>query len=389
MPATLTPSLPLAGSSPVADEGRSQPAPDRAGQGAGGLGQAEPSSRPGASGGHADLEGLERPTAVSTGMELLPLIPQDMHVLRHGPKLSSHQRLRRHRVLGDDGLRHWDGTSYEHESSRGIVQSLASRMKTQGVWDADEAFRQLMSPDNRGGRWLREQGSSARAVFENLWSHAYQHTPRLSLQQLTEVLLVAMVNKPGVAFAELRQLGAGHGHGHQGRLSDLLDGLVAKGEVRQERTYGPSGKCISRRFWFLARQAVETVAKVVAVSVSLCLTALEGADLAVGHRTPGGSRSYLRLLTDKKLRARGLRLLRQRLGRQRTLLRAQKRMVRDAAAVRVERVLVQSELDYLLAGLDLVDRDELPATTDSKPTVTASGSPVLMGRAPAWLPCVA
>lgn len=210
-----------------------------------------------------------------------------------------------------DGSRSWDG-SYEHQSSRGVVHSFMALIKTQGVWSEDEAFAQLMNPDHLAGRWLREQ-DEPQTVFADLWATAYKNEPKASQEQVVAALVAAVEEAPGLQLWELRAVAAPLGWGNKGRVDGLINGLVEDGTLKDKRTYGPSRtRVTSRRFWKVATATAAVIAKTTSTTVFLGLLALASTDPGIGHRTPGGSRSYTRLMTDKKLRARGLRVLRRR-----------------------------------------------------------------------------
>lgn len=251
------------------------------------------------------------------GVELLPLLPTHRHTLEKGRDLPDGARVRRHRVRLDDGTTEWDGTSYEHESSRGVVHRLVLAIKRQRVWNRDQAFTVLMDSAKRGSRWLREQDDPP-ATFEELWATAYDLDPKLSFEQMVTVLLTAIEETPGIQRGQLLRLAGQHGWRNRGHLDSLLAGLVADGKLREERAYGPSGTQVtSRRFWRRALEPVARLAKAATSTLSLSLLAIGATSSARGLRSPDRDRSYLRLITDKKLRRVGLQLLRERLARTR------------------------------------------------------------------------
>lgn len=296
---------------------------------------------------------------IVTGVDVLPILPTHEQVLRNGRDLPDGARVRRHRVRQDDGTTEWDGVSYEHESSRGVVHRLVLGMKRQRVWDADRVFGELLKPEHRGSRWLREQ-EDPRSVFEELWASAYDLDPKLSHKQMVTLLVTAIEDRPGIHRAELLALASQHGWRNRGHVVSLLDGFVADGTLREERTYGPSGtKVTARRFWRRTIEPVARLAKAATTTLHLGLLAVGATSSARGLRSPDRDRSYLRLMTDKKLRRQGLRLLRERLARLRPW----------AARPRAPRPVVQpppltsEEQAWILHGLDLSLVDSNDATT--------------------------
>lgn len=204
-------------------------------------------------------------------------------------------------VATAEGERVFDGT-WEHQSTSGLVMQLLVEIKSQGVWSRDEAWAALMNPDNIGGAWLRRQAEPS-VTFDDMWERAYQHPPRLSVEQATELVVRMIEDQPGIQLVYLREAVGGN----RGRLDGLLAGLVENGTLREERTYGPGGGCTSRRFWKIASGTPVVIASVVATTVSLALLAAT-THLAKGHRTTEGEGlSFLVLLTSKRLRAAGLR----------------------------------------------------------------------------------
>ncbi len=313
------------------------------------------------------------------GVELLPLLPGQHHLLRRGRELAPGERVRRCSVTSTDGVREWDGT-YEHQSSRGLVHGLLAKIKTQGVWDRERAWRELTDEQNVGGAWLRRQ-DDPRATFEELWATAYQHEPKLSLQQVTEVLLAAVEATPGMQLVYLRELAARHGWRNRGHVDDLLAGLVGNGTLREERTYGPSGRqCTSRRFWKIAVQSVAVVARTTAVTVSLALLAVGSTGQAKGHRSPEGTlstslpgreSSYLRLLTERELKTRGLKILWERVARRRQAARS---WVARRSASRRPAPPPPVEVD-----------EELQALLADTPDLTGSGPPAVPAHRLGWV----
>lgn len=241
------------------------------------------------------------------------MLPADHYRLRHGRDLDPGEPSSKVFVTYTDGSRDWDQKSYTHQSTPGLVLSLLSKVKSQGVWPVETAWAQFSDPANVGARWLTEQ-EDPWAAFELMWAKAYDTGPRLSFQQLVSMLVQMVEERPGLQLVYLREAAVRSGWRNRGDLDGLLAGLVGSGLLREERVMGPSGvRVTARRFWKATSQAVAQVARAATVTLSLGLLAVTNTDPAIGQKNPVTDRSFLRLLTDKKLRARGLKLLRQRL----------------------------------------------------------------------------
>ena len=237
-----------------------------------------------------DFAGFEAPGADSYGVDLLPLLPGQHHLLCRGREHAPGDDDRRVNVETADGPQ-WDGT-WAHQSTQGLVWSLLSEIRSQGVWSKDKAWVELSDEQNVGGAWLRRQ-DDPRATFEEMWDRAYNTGPKLSFQQLVTVLVGIVEDQPGIQLVYLREAAARHGWRNRGDLDDLLAGLIGQGVLRDERTYGPSGKrCTSRRFWKKAVECAGVVAKTAAVTLSLALLAVGS---TIRDRTGGPGRALKRL----------------------------------------------------------------------------------------------
>lgn len=326
-------------------------------------------------------------------MDAIPypaLVPR--HWLRHGREAGEGVKVRKHKTTDySDGSRHWDGESYEHQSAAASVLSLISHIKSQGVWVAERAFTELTDEANVGGRWLREH-DDALAVFEDMWERAYVRPPKLSFEQVTALVLDSIGERPGVQQVYVRELAARYGWRNKGQLEDLLRALIAKGHLREERTYGPSGTTVtSRRFWATSGPMIPVtattggtmipvtvtstptvatsarLAKALTTTLALALRAVQSTQSAKGHRTPVRDRTYVRLLTDERLRREGRRLLGERYRHLRP-----RRPRPSTPGQDLTTVFTEAEVRSLLDGIDL---GPLP---QRQPLVISS----------AWLPCV-
>ena len=250
-----------------------------------------------------------------------------------------------------DGTRHWDGT-WEHQSTQALVWSLMSRIKSQGVWSREQAWVELMDEENVGGAWLRRQ-DEPRATFEEMWERAYDRGPKLSFEQVVTVLLRLVDEEPGIRLVALRRAAAGAGWRNRGDLDKLIAAMLTRGDLREERTYGPGGlRCTSRRFWREQPESVAVAAKTTTVALSLGLLAVGSTRRLAGQQVAGQKASegcsYFLLLTDKKIRAQGLKRLRLRLMRLRP---PAARRARRRAAPQQPLELTESERQYVLGAL--------------------------------------
>jgi hypothetical protein len=289
-------------------------------------------------------------------MDVLPLLPGDHHRLRHGRELLPGEPSGKVYVTHADGSRDWDRKSYSHQSKPGLVLQLLSRVKSQGVWSKDEAWAEFSDPSNLGARWLMEQDDPG-AMFEEMWEKAYDVGPRLSYQQLVQVLVQLVEDEPGIRLRNLRKAAADAGWRNHGDLDKLLAGLASSGLLHEVKELGPGGaRVTSRRFWRATAESALQVARAATATLSLSLLAVSSPPEAVGQKDPVVDRSFLRLLTDKKLRAEGLRLLRRRLGGPRAW--ASRRPAAPRPPARPQ--LSPAELAWIRAELDMLHLDLWP-----------------------------
>jgi hypothetical protein len=290
-------------------------------------------------------------------MEYEPLRPRWYHWLRTG--LSRPRGVDARKVVDRTGeVPLWVERGYEHQSNERLTWRLIIEAKSQGVWSRELLLAELLDTDNVGGFWLRRQDDRV-ATFDEMWAKAVQHAPLWSEEQATALVLEAIEATPGIQLVRLRKIVGGK----RGHLDDLLKGLVASGELREERTYGPSGtQCTSRRFWREGKRPVAQVAKGVATAVSLSLLAmststalaLTATTAAKGHRTSAAhsSVSFVQALTDKKMWERGKRLYLWMAAKTRERKRTQAGLPRPTRQPEPHRLSL-AELQTLAIGLDL------------------------------------
>lgn len=312
----------------------------------------------------ASFAGLAGAGADGGGVDLVPppLLPGKAYLLRHGRRAESGDDLSRAKVTDDEGTPDWDGT-YGYQSSPGLCLSILSQVRSQGRWSQEQAWVEVSDPGNVGAAWLRRQ-EDPDAVFEQMWDDAFVHGPKVSFEQLVVVLLALVEEQPGARLTVLREAAACHGWRNRGEMDSKLAGLVSKGVLREERTYGPSGGVSSRRFWKVTPAAPVEVARAQTSTLSLALRAVESSRSVVGHKDPQeGGWSYRCLLTDKKLRARGLRCLRARWAppRQRPAS-----SIVEGAAHSQQRPPLGSTPEEVLAAMQ-PDLDEMFPTADEGP----------------------
>jgi hypothetical protein len=304
-------------------------------------------------------------------MRYLPLRPRWDYFLRKGlpkPEGEDTHKLKRDAPTLGEAPEHFE-RGYEHESTKKLTWRLLVEAKSQGIWSREQVLAELLDPSNVGGRWLRFQDDPT-GTFDLMWAAAVQHDPKWSVEQQTALALEAIEETPGIQLVRLLSLVGGN----RGHLADLLTGLVAAGELREERTYGPSGTQVtSRRLWRVGKRPVAEAAKHVATAVSLTLLATSMAGAAVltatstskVHRTSGTrpSYSFQEALTNKRMRARGIAAFLRMAAERRSRLsgsplrRAKTGWGRDSRPRQPRQPelhrLSDPELDRLVVGLDL------------------------------------
>jgi hypothetical protein len=237
---------------------------------------------------------------------------------------------------------------YEHQSSPRLVMKLLIEAKSQDVWDTDRVRREMLDPSNRGASWLHCQ-DNPEGTFADMWARALKHKPQLSEEQVMQQVLRLIKENPGIQLVRLRELV----DYNRGFLDSILQGFIDRGELREERTVGPSGtRCTSRRFWFIAKESATAVARSATVAVSLGLLALATATSTTGLRTTAGGVSFRVLLTNKRLRAAGLRRWRSMAAKTRERKQTQAGLRRPTRQPEPHR-LSDPELERLLVDLDL------------------------------------